>query len=80
MHLERTMREKPNQQEQKLVDQWNAKHPTGTPVRYWTMVREGAGRTSTTRSVAELLSGHTAVVWLAGVSGCVSLSHVEAIT
>ncbi len=26
---------------------------------------------------AQVLGGHTAVVWLAGVSGCVALSHCE---
>ncbi|WP_256701045.1 hypothetical protein [Caballeronia sordidicola] len=28
-----------------------------------------------TRTPAEVLSGHTAVVWLDGKSGCVAVSH-----
>lgn len=63
---------------QKEVDAFNAAHPVGTRVRFWTGLREGEGKVSTTRSDAQALSGHTAVVWLTGVSGCVSLSHVQA--
>ena len=68
------MRNQPNQQ--KLVDTWNRDCPVGTPVRYWTGVREGEGKQSKTRSAAKLLGGHMAVVWIEGVSGCVALSHV----
>ncbi|MEJ7807053.1 MAG: hypothetical protein WKG03_14160 [Telluria sp.] len=34
---------------------------------------------TTTRTGAQILSGHTAVVWLDGVSGCYCLSHVTPI-
>jgi hypothetical protein len=68
---------RPNQK--KLVDRWNAANPVGTPVRYWTSVREGDGKRSTTITDAQLLSGHTAVVWVEGEPGCVCLSHVEVI-
>lgn len=61
----------------KLVAKWNERFPVGTQVRYWTGVREGSGKVSVTRSEAEVLSGHTAVVWIKDVSGCVALSHVE---
>lgn len=67
---------RPNQG--KLVDQWNARHPVGTPVEYWTFVREGTGKMSRTRTNAQLLSGHTAVVWVDGEPSCISLSHVKA--
>lgn len=53
--------------------------PVGTPVRYWPLVREGEGRTGTTRSQVEILGGHTLVVWIAGVSGCIALTHVQAL-
>ena len=43
----------------------------------WTWEREGVGKIGTTRSHAEVLSGHTAVVWITGCVGCVCLSHVE---
>lgn len=64
---------------QRTVDAWNAAHPIGTLVRYWTGVREGEGRTGRTRSAAELLGGHTPVVWVTGPVGCVALGHVEVV-
>ena len=66
-----------DKKEQKRCDEFNAKHPVGTPVRYWTGLREGEGRVGKTRSSAEVLSGHTAVVWVEGCRGCVALTHVE---
>ena len=72
------MKNRPNQQ--KLVDTWNRDCLIGTRVRYWTGVREGEGKVSTTRSKAEVLGGHTAVVWIEGVAGCVALSHVKNIS
>jgi hypothetical protein len=62
---------------QRQVDEWNEKYPVGTPVEFWTGAREGQGKQSRTRSQAEVLSGHTAVVWIEGVRGCVALSHVR---
>ena len=62
------------------VRQWNLYHPVGTEVRYWTMARRGepSGK-SKTRSAAELLGGHTAVVWITGLTDCVALSHVDVV-
>lgn len=34
---------------------------------------------TTTRTTAQILGGHTAVVWLEGISGCYGLSHVTPI-
>jgi len=65
---------------ERLVADFNARTPVGTSVRYWTGMREGEGKVSTTRTPAHVLGGHTAVVWLEGVSGCVALSHVEPIS
>lgn len=62
-----------------LVRKWNKSFPIGTKVRYWTGVREGIGNISTTRTEAQFLGGHTPIVWIEGVSGCVALSHVEPI-
>jgi hypothetical protein len=62
-----------------LAARWNRTFPVGTVVRYWTGVREGIGKVSTTRTEAEVLSGHTAVVWLNNESGCLALSHIEPI-
>jgi hypothetical protein len=59
------------------ADRWNVEHPIGTPVRYWTGVREGEGRESKTRTVAQLLSGRTPVVWVEDHGSCIALTHVE---
>lgn len=56
---------------------WNEEFPEGTPVRYWTGVRKGAGTAGETRSAATVLGGHTAVVWVTGHSACIALSHVQ---
>lgn len=72
---ERTVRNKQDAQE--VVIEFNRDHMIGTHVQYWTGVREGRGKFSTTRSVAELLSGHTPVVWVAGHAACIALTHVE---
>lgn len=59
------------------VERFNQKWPVGTKVRYWTGLREGPGKEGKTSTDAELLGGHTAVVWIEGASGCVALTHVE---
>ena len=59
------------------VDEWNAAYPVGTGVRYWPGARTGPGIEATTRSRASVLGGHTSVVWVTDVAGCIALSHVE---
>ncbi len=59
---------------QAQCDRWNKKHPVGTPV---VLLKDGGQNVSTvTRSEAEVLSGHSAVIWLDGVSGCYLLDRV----
>ncbi len=65
--------------EQQKVDAFNEEHSVGTRVRFWTGLREGEGKEGETRSMAQVLSGHTAVVWITGHAGCVALTHVEAV-
>ncbi|MDH6460150.1 hypothetical protein M2302_000301 [Micromonospora sp. A200] len=77
---DRFRRERDMERECRRVELFNAAHPIGTTVRYWKGVREGDGKTSTTRTEAQLLSGHTAVVWLEGVSGCIALTHIEPVS
>ncbi len=60
------------------VDAWNAAHPIGTHVRYWPGALGGEALDGVTRTPAQML-GHTPVVWLKGVPGCIALSHVEPI-
>ena len=53
---------------------WNENFPIGTAVIF----RRDSGETveTVTRSKAEVLGGHSAVVWLEGVSGCYLLDRV----
>ena len=60
-----------------LAHKWNRRFSVGTRVRYWTGRREGLGKISTTLTEAQVIGGHTAVVWLENQTGCVALSHVE---
>lgn len=61
-------------------DRFNRAYPVGTTFRYWTGAKSGppTGEAVTYHEATVLPSG-TAVAWLEGVAGCVSLSHVEAI-
>lgn len=60
-----------------VVIAFNREHRVGAHVQYWTGVREGRGKFSTTRQVAELSTAGIPVVWIAGQAGYVALSHVE---
>ena len=70
---------KPSQRQlQKIVDDWNAQYPVGTPV---VVKLDGGDELYTrTRSGAEVLSGHTPVIWLEKISGCYVLDRVTAIS
>lgn len=59
---------------QKQVDDFNARYPVGQQVS----VRKDGGDdvVTTTRARAEVLSGHSAVIWLDGISGCYLLDRV----
>jgi hypothetical protein len=59
---------------QKEVDAWNNAVTVGDEVDYISYPGAKAQR-FTTRTAAEVLSGHTSVVWLNGKSGCVATSH-----
>ena len=55
------------------VKDFNRRHAVGAPVRYHRIIGEGEGMATKTRSEAWVLSGHSAVVMVEGVSGCVAL-------
>lgn len=75
---EQRKRRTTNRMQEWLVAKWNELYPVGTPVHVRT---DSRGTIETvTRSAAELLSGHTAVVWLKGFAGCYSLERVTAIS
>jgi hypothetical protein len=58
---------------QAQCDLWNMAYPVGTSVEYHPVIGEPAHRIRKTRTAAQVLSGHTPVVWLDGESGCVAL-------
>jgi hypothetical protein len=62
------------QNPQIAVDEFDARYPIGVTV----LVRRDNGdmQETTTRSRAEVLSGHSAVIRLEGVSGCYLLDRV----
>jgi hypothetical protein len=59
------------------VEVWNLKHPVGQAVE---VTRDNGEKILTrTTSTAWVLSGHTPVVFLDGISGCYLLSRVKAV-
>jgi hypothetical protein len=73
------MKQPTKQSQVRAVGLWNQKYPVGTKTRYWKMRKEGEpSGEGATRSEA-YLSGDTAVILIDGVSGCIALSHVEAV-
>lgn len=63
---------------QRQCDNWNAKHPVGTLVSYEEIVGEGETHRGASATEAQILGGHSAVIWLEGKSGCVCLEHCKA--
>jgi hypothetical protein len=55
-------------------DAWNRYYPVGTPVR----LLQDNGETVETRTTsnAQVLGGHSAVVWVFGFAGCYALHRV----
>jgi len=62
---------------EKQCEVWNRACPIGTEVNYHPVIGRPEYRTRKTRSFAQVLGGHTAVIWLEGESGCVALDAVE---
>ena len=61
---------------QEQVDAWNndGNNPVGCAV--YVLRDNGEILETVTRSVAEVLSGHTAVIWVRGITGCYALERV----
>jgi hypothetical protein len=70
-------RRKSKRQMELEVENWNLKHSVGIPVTV--KLDSGEVRTTKTRSRAEMLSGHSPVIWLDGITGCYLLDRVKAI-
>lgn len=59
------------------VENWNLKHPIGTAVVV--LLDSGERGATVTTGEAYVLGGHSAVVGIAGVSGCYLLDRVTAV-
>ena len=59
---------------EQIVEDWNNAHEPGTAVTW----KDDSGEihNAKTRSYAEVLGGHTPVIWLTGMSGCYALERV----
>jgi len=62
--------------QQASVIRWNANHVVGCAVTV--EMDSGEIQTTETRGPAYMLSGHTAVIQLRGISGCYLLARVRA--
>ncbi|NPT59707.1 hypothetical protein [Paraburkholderia elongata] len=63
-----------------LVNIFNKAVKVGDTVEYWEVIGMGEPERFVTEGEAEVLGGHTAVVWLKGKRGCVALNHCKPIT
>lgn len=62
---------------QAQCDAFNAAHTIGETIHVWTgMINKGDPVPRTIKYPAQVLSGHTAVVYVTGGGGCIALSHV----
>ncbi len=61
--------------EEARVRKWNEAHDVGIEV----VVRKDDGKlcNTTTRSEAQMLGGHTAVIWVQGIPGAYALDRVR---
>jgi len=62
---------------QSECDSFNNRCPVGHDVRYWSGAREGEGKVGKVKYPAQILGGHTAVVYIDAGVGAVALTHVE---
>lgn len=62
---------------QEQCDAWNRNNDVGTNVNV--KMDSGEIRKTKTRSAAQVLSGHSAVIWLEGITGCYLLDRVRAV-
>ncbi len=59
------------------VEAFNARHKVGDTILVWPGVREGEPVPVQIRFEAQILSGHTPVVYVTGGHGCIALTHVR---
>ncbi len=62
---------------EKQCSDFNAKYPVGSPVHYHSIIGSANHIMTTVREPAYLMSGHTAVCFVDGISGCVALDALS---
>lgn len=62
---------------QAACDKFNAAHQVGAS--FSVKLDSGEVRETVTNSEAQVMGGHSAVIWLDGVSGCYDLERVTAV-
>jgi hypothetical protein len=67
------------------AETFNSRYPVGTPVFAYPACRpedcpNDKRLVTRTRSEAQVLGGHTDVVWVEDYSSCIALSHVDVVT
>jgi len=72
--MPRPIRRSPEQLEHQIAE-FNRRYPVGTTV--CVELDSGERRTTITRSAAQILGGHSPVIWLEGVRGCYLLDRVS---
>ncbi|WP_375454818.1 hypothetical protein [uncultured Methylobacterium sp.] len=56
---------------------FNDRHAVGDTIKVWPGPIEGEPKAVQIRYPAQVLSGHTPVVYVTGGHGCIALSHVQ---
>lgn len=62
---------------QREADAFNARHPVGTMLKYWSFLHEGEPAGVAPISHPASVMCESAVIWMHGVSSCHSITHVE---
>lgn len=62
---------------QAAIEEFEAKHSMGTPVRFYPVAGEPEFEIGNIRSECWLLGHHQPVVKITGRAGCVSIDHIE---
>lgn len=72
------MRHKSAKKLQEQCDDFNRRYPVGQ--RVCVKKDNGEGMETVTKTQAEVMQGHSAVIWVEGITGCYLLDRVVAIT
>ena len=64
-----------NKNAQKICDEFNTKYKVGT--KGWIHFDSGEKKATHTTSKAQVIGGHSAVIWAKGISGCYLLNRFE---